>query len=789
MPAGQLQMLWAEARLTSPPEVAAPEGYTVRVFRPGDEAGHVAVMNAAGFDSWDEKQLKTSLRGVMPNGLFVAVHDATQEIVAAAMAIHNASDLHPFSGELGWVAGSPEHRGRGLGLAVCAPVVRRLIDAGFEHIFLNTDDWRLPAIKVYLKLGFVPFLCASDSDERWRTVCESLAWPFTPHEWPAVPFKHPDPDERPDDDRVGRYKPRHRWLPQRQHRGYSCNGDVDAFGDESLYKPSQLGAASASPDTVAAGGTGPLTLTYTAGPAGLPEGARVTFAMRGQAPLGLGRGPFALDGPGACQLEPAGSGFLVKGGSLKEGDMVTLAQDAAPWTPLAGRREFKVVIDYGGGEPERRLPEPVAINVLPRKLHRLEATLPCTRRGLGRLPLHITARDEFDNRALCNGPIDVRCADEAQTVRMIDGIARCAVASGNDDPARATVESAGSVAESNPSVGAGGLQLFVGDLHAHDFLSEAEGCPDQVYRWAIEDRNLDFLTVAPQSHGWHDNETWAICKYMNERFLKEGEFVTFLGYEWQHTGFGDKVIHFLGGDQPLMPVDDKQSCTPGRLYKLLRESDAFVVSHHPCYPAGSWRSSTDYDVLETDVERLIELWSMHGSSEGYDPNDRPLSKYDPERQVMSALRRGVRLGFVAGSDTHSARPGGSAHEPGAHWGGLAAVWAKDLTRRSVFEALRARRTYALMQARIVLKVSVNGAWMGSELPANDRAEIKIDVWAPGRIAKVEVLKNAQLLRTFGPFGTERSLELEDATCGPAFYHCRVAQEDGQLAVCSPVWIG
>lgn len=89
--------------------------------------------------------------------------------------------------------------------------------------------------------------------------------------------------------------------------------------------------------------------------------------------------------------------------------------------------------------------------------------------------------------------------------------------------------------ESNPSVASTGQQLYIGEVHCHDSLSEAEDYPDEVYRWVIEDRRLDFISVVPQAHGWLDNETWAITKYMNERFLDEGTFVPFLGFEWQHS--------------------------------------------------------------------------------------------------------------------------------------------------------------------------------------------------------------------------------------------------------------
>ena len=101
------------------------------------------------------------------------------------MAKHRPQDIHPFGGELGWVAGHPDHTGNGLGLAVCASVVRRLLQAGYKNIFLNTDDWRLPALSIYLRLGWIPLLYMADMEERWRDVCAKLDWPFNPQDWPV----------------------------------------------------------------------------------------------------------------------------------------------------------------------------------------------------------------------------------------------------------------------------------------------------------------------------------------------------------------------------------------------------------------------------------------------------------------------------------------------------------------------------------------------------------------------------------------------------------------------------
>lgn len=72
------------------------------------------------------------------------------------MARHWPEELHPQGGVLGWVAGDPALKGKGLGLAVCAAVVARLIGGGYRRIYLSTDDFPLPAVKTCLKLGFPP---------------------------------------------------------------------------------------------------------------------------------------------------------------------------------------------------------------------------------------------------------------------------------------------------------------------------------------------------------------------------------------------------------------------------------------------------------------------------------------------------------------------------------------------------------------------------------------------------------------------------------------------------------
>ncbi|MCG3148986.1 MAG: hypothetical protein PCFJNLEI_02438 [Verrucomicrobiae bacterium] len=175
----QLQMIWPQQRLRARLVAKVPRGYELRTYRPGDESGFFRVMKLAGFGDWTMETLKPELQKILPAGWFMVVHRATGLIVATTMATHDPTPHFPFGGQLGWVAGDPVHAGKGLGLATCTAVTARFLQMRYQNIYLKTDDFRLPALKTYLKLGYVPFFgIGSDHPGRWRVVCEKLNWPF-----------------------------------------------------------------------------------------------------------------------------------------------------------------------------------------------------------------------------------------------------------------------------------------------------------------------------------------------------------------------------------------------------------------------------------------------------------------------------------------------------------------------------------------------------------------------------------------------------------------------------------
>lgn len=176
-------MILPQHRFAQASQYSVPDEYIIRIWTRNDYDGYVRLMTRAGFPQWtDPQRLAMSLERCLPRGLFLVIEENSGEFVATATAWHHPSPEHPFGGEFAWVAADPAHQGKGLGAVASMAAAARLIQAGYEEIYLRTDDYRLPAIKTYFNLGWEPFLCAPDMAERWRAVCQQLKWQYPTEE-------------------------------------------------------------------------------------------------------------------------------------------------------------------------------------------------------------------------------------------------------------------------------------------------------------------------------------------------------------------------------------------------------------------------------------------------------------------------------------------------------------------------------------------------------------------------------------------------------------------------------
>jgi hypothetical protein len=118
--------------------------------------------------------------------------------------------------------------------------------------------------------------------------------------------------------------------------------------------------------------------------------------------------------------------------------------------------------------------------------------------------------------------------------------------------------------------------------------------------------------------------------------------------------------------------------------------------------------------------------------------------------------------------------------------------ATGLTRKEVFEAWRARRTYATSGKRILLSFKVNDHWMGEDiaLASDDARRLVVNVTGTAPIQSIDVVKNNEDVHTWERPTNGVDVVWDDASEAKTgdYYYVRVTQEDGEMAWSSPVWL-
>ena len=122
--------------------------------------------------------------------------------------------------------------------------------------------------------------------------------------------------------------------------------------------------------------------------------------------------------------------------------------------------------------------------------------------------------------------------------------------------------------------------------------------------------------------------------------------------------------------------------------------------------------------------------------------------------------------------------------------GIAGIWASELTREAIWEAMLARRTYGTSGERIVLRFRIDGRWMGDTISLSAPSELDIDVFAMGTspISRLDFLENEEVARTFREEGEEARIRFQWNISPNKFYRIRLIQADGGMAWSSPIWI-
>lgn len=578
----------------------------------------------------------------------------------------------------------------------------------------------------------------------------------------------------------------------------------------STYLPEKMGTAVVTPNgAVEAGSFQSLTLVYTAGYFGIDDTGAIKIVHR-----------FASDMGKPQWTEPSGENFItveasngavldvrydpklnirpwdktlmirVVRGFLREGDTITVRfgdrRQGSPGmrmqTFVESTFEFRVLVDAFATYNFVELPVQPTIPIVAGPPATWKAVVPTLRRCGGQFCLGFKGEDKWGNPSdAIDGKFRLRATVPVnglpQDFVMRRGERSKAIEDLSvDAPGDLTIEvldEAGRVlCASNPMrvVVEAPLLPFWCDLHGQSEETIGTNSARELIEFARDHAFLDGM-----SHQGNDfqitSNFWAELNGLTQAYNEDSRFIIFPGYEWSgNTGLGgDRNVMFMLEDRPIHRsshalVDDLEDAATDAnsaetLFTALKNEDCVIFAHI------GGRYADIKIAHDARIERSIEIHSDWGTFEWL---------------LHDAFDQGYRVGILANSDGHKGRHGAS--HPGASlfgaYGGLSCLWAPELTRAGLFDALRRRHHYATTGCRTFLNVeaafdrdvtrfaddpnlgptaetTTRTAMMGDILRTDTidvALRIEADTAAP--IERMEIRNGKDVLEVWRPYGEE-----------------------------------
>jgi hypothetical protein len=327
-------------------------------------------------------------------------------------------------------------------------------------------------------------------------------------------------------------------------------------------------------------------------------------------------------------------------------------------------------------------------------------------------------------------------------------------------------------------------KLYWGDPHCHGNLSgDAEGEIDENYLYGRTRSNLDFMAVT-DNDAIYDNiltpSEWALIRTEAEHHNDPGRFVTFSAYE--RTALMDKgkgpnhrIMLFPEDEGPLYHWTEPDTNSLRKWVNRMKGVDAYTFPHH-----ATWSAIPSQQIGGVEV---CSAWDIY---------------IQMRNTIPAHLKKGYKLAFQGDSDSHRIVPG--------QGGALTGVWAKDLTRKSILEALRDGRCFATNGNRTVLDFRVNGQPMGSEIVSNEKVSLRIRVDAPRTVETITLFRNGKVFEEIEVGQKKAVCQTTDLPeIGTHFYYIEVKLAslkrtpmgarcgnlqvaEGDFAWSSPIWV-
>ena len=164
----KLPQLIMYADLANLPELNLPQDISIRSYKEGEESLWLNIIDTAFESSYNFDEYMKKDSAYKPERILFACIDGKPVATASAWYVERYGE---DTGYLHMVGALPEYKGRKLGYLISLAAMIKMKQDGFKRVVLQTDDFRLPAIKIYLDLGFEIDLNSHKSiPERWEKI-------------------------------------------------------------------------------------------------------------------------------------------------------------------------------------------------------------------------------------------------------------------------------------------------------------------------------------------------------------------------------------------------------------------------------------------------------------------------------------------------------------------------------------------------------------------------------------------------------------------------------------------
>ena len=305
---------------------------------------------------------------------------------------------------------------------------------------------------------------------------------------------------------------------------------------------------------------------------------------------------------------------------------------------------------------------------------------------------------------------------------------------------------------------------YFGNLHSHTGNSDGEGTPTEAFQYAKDTAHLDFMAVTDHVEQVDILEWWSL-KSVATNATTSGIFIALAGYEWGSPLYGH--CNQLNIDELLLEVGWFYTDWGGFRQWIIDNPPSIGQFNHPADEIyfTNWDNFAYQGAQSDSVFPLIEFQSIQQATDWYE----------------ESLKKGWHLSPVWNQDNHS-----------ANWGtkdnGRAGVWATELSKTAIYEAIKKRRTFATMDKNASVWLDVCSLSMGSDVPRmyNSPVHFRLSDTDNESWSSIELVSQNGLVVSFSSISCPLDTIVFLSPVTEEWIFIRVTQTDGDLLWSSPV---